>query len=67
MGWNSQPTRLITFEDVKIPAKYLIGDEGQGFKFAMKGLDGGRINIASCSLGNRTSGLKSSSAIYVGT
>ena len=51
MGWNSQPTRLITFEDVSIPASYLIGQEGEGFKFAMKGLDGGRINIASCSLG----------------
>ncbi len=51
MGWNSQPTRLITFEDVRIPAEYLIGDEGMGFTFAMKGLDGGRINIASCSLG----------------
>lgn len=51
MGWNSQPTRLITFEDVRIPAGYLIGDEGKGFTFAMKGLDGGRINIASCSLG----------------
>ena len=51
MGWNSQPTRLITFEDVSIPAGYLIGQEGEGFKFAMKGLDGGRINIASCSLG----------------
>ena len=51
MGWNSQPTRLITFEDVKIPAGNLIGQEGEGFKFAMKGLDGGRINIASCSLG----------------
>lgn len=51
MGWNSQPTRLITFENVRIPAGNLIGDEGMGFKFAMKGLDGGRINIASCSLG----------------
>jgi alkylation response protein AidB-like acyl-CoA dehydrogenase len=57
MGWNSQPTRLITFEDVKIPAKYLIGEQGQGFKFAMKGLDGGRINIASCSLGTAQAAL----------
>ncbi len=51
MGWNSQPTRLITFEDVRIPADHLLGDEGEGFKFAMKGLDGGRINIAVCSVG----------------
>lgn len=58
MGWNSQPTRLITFENVKIPKSYLIGEEGQGFKFAMKGLDGGRINIASCSLGTAQASLK---------
>ncbi len=51
MGWNAQPTRLITFEDVRIPAKYLLGQEGEGFTFAMKGLDGGRINIATCSIG----------------
>ena len=51
MGWNAQPTRLITFEDVRIPAHYLLGEEGQGFSFAMKGLDGGRINIATCSIG----------------
>ena len=51
MGWNSQPTRLVSLENVRVPQKYLIGDEGQGFTFAMKGLDGGRINIASCSLG----------------
>jgi alkylation response protein AidB-like acyl-CoA dehydrogenase len=57
MGWNSQPTRLITFEDVTIPAAYLIGHEGEGFKFAMKGLDGGRINIASCSLGTAQAAL----------
>ncbi len=57
MGWNSQPTRLITFEDVSIPVEYLIGQEGEGFKFAMKGLDGGRINIASCSLGTAQAAL----------
>ena len=51
MGWNAQPTRLITFEDVRIPAHYLLGNEGEGFGFAMKGLDGGRINIATCSIG----------------
>lgn len=62
MGWNSQPTRLITFEDVKIPAEYLIGEEGEGFKFAMKGLDGGRINIASCSLGTAQAALNQAQA-----
>ena len=51
MGWNSQPTRTVTFEGVKVPAGQLLGREGEGFKIAMKGLDGGRINIASCSLG----------------
>jgi alkylation response protein AidB-like acyl-CoA dehydrogenase len=51
MGWNAQPTRLITFENVRIPAHNLLGKEGEGFKFAMMGLDGGRINIATCSIG----------------
>lgn len=51
MGWNAQPTRMITFEDVKVDSQWLLGNEGEGFKLAMKGLDGGRINIATCSLG----------------
>src|SRR5450830_1020245 len=51
MGWNSQPTRTISFDNVKVPANHLLGAEGEGFKFAMKGLDGGRINIATCSVG----------------
>ncbi|WP_029842416.1 acyl-CoA dehydrogenase family protein [Vibrio parahaemolyticus] len=51
MGWNSQPTRAVTFDNVVIPASHLLGEEGQGFIFAMKGLDGGRINIAMCSVG----------------
>lgn len=51
MGWNAQPTRLITFDNVKVPVQNLLGQEGEGFKFAMQGLDGGRINIATCSLG----------------
>jgi alkylation response protein AidB-like acyl-CoA dehydrogenase len=51
MGWNAQPTRLVSFEDVRIPASNLLGEEGQGFTFAMQGLDGGRINIATCSIG----------------
>jgi alkylation response protein AidB-like acyl-CoA dehydrogenase len=51
MGWNCQPTRMITFEDVRVPAENLLSKEGDGFKIAMKGLDGGRINIATCSVG----------------
>ncbi|GAC14216.1 acyl-CoA dehydrogenase family protein [Aliiglaciecola lipolytica] len=51
MGWNAQPTRLITFEDVLVPVENLLGNEGEGFKFAMMGLDGGRVNIATCSIG----------------
>ncbi|ODM56280.1 acyl-CoA dehydrogenase [Vibrio harveyi] len=51
MGWNSQPTRAVTFDNVSIPVSHLLGEEGQGFVFAMKGLDGGRINIATCSVG----------------
>lgn len=51
MGWNSQPTRTISFDNVRIPADHLLGTEGEGFKIAMKGLDGGRINIATCSVG----------------
>ena len=51
MGWNSQPTRTISFDNVRIPANHLLGREGEGFKIAMKGLDGGRINIATCSVG----------------
>ena len=51
MGWNSQPTRTISFDNVHIPADHLLGAEGEGVKIAMKGLDGGRINIATCSVG----------------
>lgn len=51
MGWNSQPTRTITFDNVRVPVANRLGDEGQGFMIAMRGLDGGRINIAACSLG----------------
>ncbi|WP_417655892.1 acyl-CoA dehydrogenase family protein [Pseudidiomarina aestuarii] len=58
MGWNAQPTRLITFEDVRIPAANLLGKEGEGFKFAMMGLDGGRINIAVCSIGTAQAALE---------
>jgi alkylation response protein AidB-like acyl-CoA dehydrogenase len=51
LGWHSQPTRSVTFDDCRVPAGNLLGGEGQGFKIAMRGLDGGRVNIAACSLG----------------
>jgi len=51
LGWKSQPTAMVNFESCRVPAENLIGNEGDGFKIAMAGLDGGRINIAACSLG----------------
>lgn len=51
MGWNAQPTAMVSFDDCRIPANNRLGDAGQGFNFAMQGLNGGRINIAACSLG----------------
>ena len=51
LGWNSQPTAAVIFEDCRVPAHNLIGREGDGFKIAMAGLDGGRLNIGACSLG----------------
>ena len=51
LGWNSQPTAQVNFDDCRVPEANRIGAEGDGFRFAMAGLDGGRINIASCSLG----------------
>lgn len=51
LGWNSQPTSMVIFEDCRVPVVNLVGNEGEGFKIAMAGLDGGRINIAACSLG----------------
>lgn len=57
MGWHMQPTRQVVFEDCKVPAENLLSDEGAGFKIAMAGLDGGRLNIAACSLGGAQSAL----------
>ncbi len=57
MGWKSQPTAQVQFDDCKIPSANLVGTEGDGFKYAMMGLDGGRLNIASCSLGAAQTGL----------
>jgi isobutyryl-CoA dehydrogenase len=51
LGWNVQPTRVVSFDDVKVPKENLIGKRGQGFKVGLSGLDGGRLNIAACSLG----------------
>lgn len=59
LGWNCQPTRTITFDNVRVPVSNRIGNEGDGFKLAMKGLDGGRINIATCSLGTAQAALDS--------
>ncbi len=57
MGWHSQPTAEIVFEDVRVPVEYRLGAEGDGFSIAMQGLDGGRINIAACSIGTAQSAL----------
>ena len=58
MGWQSQPTAIVSFDNCRIPASNLVGAEGEGFKFAMMGLDGGRLNIAACSLGTASAALK---------
>lgn len=51
MGWKCQPTRQVMFDNVKVPVSNLLGTRGNGFKMAMNGLDGGRLNIGACSLG----------------
>ena len=58
MGWNAQPTRQVIFEDARVAATALLGEEGHGFRFAMAGLDGGRLNIAACSLGGAEAALE---------
>ena len=57
MGWNAQPTRAVIFENCRVPVANLVGEEGKGFRFAMSGLDGGRVNIGACSLGPSASAL----------
>ena len=57
MGWNAQPTRAVVFDDARVPIANRLGGEGTGFKIAMAGLDGGRLNIAACSLGGAQSAL----------
>ncbi|ABG98837.1 acyl-CoA dehydrogenase [Rhodococcus jostii RHA1] len=58
MGWNAQPTRQVIFEDVRVPAGNLLGSEGGGFRIAMAGLNGGRLNIAACSVGGAQTALE---------
>ena len=62
MGWNAQPTRAVIFENARVPVANRLGEEGIGFKIAMAGLDGGRLNIAACSLGGAQSALDKSLA-----
>jgi alkylation response protein AidB-like acyl-CoA dehydrogenase len=65
MGWNAQPTAQVNFDNVRVPVANRIGDEGDGFRFAMMGLDGGRLNIAACSLGGAGLALETARA-YLG-
>lgn len=58
MGWRAQPTRQVIMENVRVPKENLLGEPGQGFKIAMSGLDGGRLNIGACSLGGGQSALE---------
>lgn len=51
LGWNTHPTRAVIFEDCRVPVANLLGEEGQGFTFAMKGINNGRLNMAACSVG----------------
>ena len=62
MGWNAQPTRMVTFDNVRVPVANRLGAEGQGFAIAMEGLDGGRINIATCSIGTAQQALEEATA-----
>jgi alkylation response protein AidB-like acyl-CoA dehydrogenase len=62
MGWKSQPTAQVNFDNVRVPVENRVGQEGEGFRFAMMGLDGGRLNIASCSLGGAAFALDTAKA-----
>jgi alkylation response protein AidB-like acyl-CoA dehydrogenase len=62
LGWNSQPTAMVIFEDCRVPVANRLGAEGDGFKIAMMGLDGGRLNIAACSLGGARTCLEAARA-----
>ncbi|WP_071794925.1 acyl-CoA dehydrogenase family protein [Natronohydrobacter thiooxidans] len=65
MGWRSQPTRQVQLDDCHVGAEALLGEEGQGFRYAMAGLDGGRLNIAACSLGGAQAALDAT-LVYMG-
>ena len=65
MGWRSQPTRQVQLDDAPVPAENLLGEEGHGFRYAMQGLDGGRLNIAACSLGAAQAALDAT-LLYMG-
>src|SRR6185312_8504962 len=65
MGWNAQPTRAVRFDGCRVPVGNRLGAEGKGFKIAMSGLDGGRLNIAACSLGGAQAALDKALA-YMG-
>ena len=62
MGWRSQPTRQVQLDDAAVPSENLLGEEGKGFSYAMAGLDGGRLNIAACSLGGAEAALRQTQA-----
>ena len=62
MGWTAQPTRQLILESCRVPAENRLGDEGQGFRMAMSGLDGGRLNIGACSLGGAQAAIDKSLA-----
>jgi alkylation response protein AidB-like acyl-CoA dehydrogenase len=66
MGWNAQPTAMVNFDDCRVPVENRLGEEGDGFKIAMSGLDGGRINIGACSLGGARLALETAQS-YMGS
>ena len=66
MGWNAQPTAIVQFDAGRVPVGNLVGEEGAGFRYAMSGLDGGRLNIAACSLGGARLAMETAQA-YVAT
>lgn len=65
MGWNAQPTRMINFDNVKLRPDWMLGEAGDGFRLAMKGLDGGRINIATCSVGTAQQALNTARSYLI--
>ncbi len=66
LGWNSQPTAMVLFDDCRVPVANRVGNEGDGFRIAMAGLDGGRINIAACSIGAARASMEAAAAHMAG-